>query len=83
MVARRVIGGVIGAGIIVAVVVPVMLFVFGIGVDNISSQIQDPPLEIPFPIPDQPIDPNTPSIIEGNEGRVDIWDVHYGYQSGG
>jgi len=64
----RVVAGIIGAFVILVVVVPVVLLVLD---NDIVTQVQDPPLEIPFPIPDQPIDPNTPTIIEGDEGCID------------
>ncbi len=68
----RIVIAVFGIGVLIAVIVPVMLFVFDVDLDNIAPQIfGDENLEIPFPIPDEPIDPNTPSIIEGDEGCID------------
>jgi hypothetical protein len=66
----RIVIAVFGIGVLIAVIVPVMLFVFGVDLNDIVTQVLDPQ-EIPFPIPDQPIDPNTPSIIEGDEGCID------------
>lgn len=65
MVARRVIGGIVGVGIILAVVVPVMLFVFGIGVDDVVPQSTDDPL-LQVPVVNPPvIDPSDTTFTDG------------------
>ena len=60
----RIVIAVFGIGVLIAVIVPVMLFVFNVDLDNIAPQETDPdPFEVPIPVPPI-IDPTDPDCID-------------------
>jgi len=62
----RIVIAVFGIGVLIAVIVPVMLFVFDVDLDNIAPQeIDTDPFEVPIPVPVPPIiDPTDPDCID-------------------